>query len=305
VSVLLPTHNRPAWLAEAVASVLAGEFTDLELLVSNNGNPEHTRELARAVPDPRVRWLEQDPSTGMLENFLAALVEARGRYVAVLHDDDRWAPNFLAALVPPLRHRPDAVLSFADHFLIDAAGRVNQVATERNSRRWGRTALAEGYHQPFFELAARQSVAVTGCVFRRDAVAASALSPGVGPCYDVWLCYLLACTGGAAHYRPERLLYLRWHAGSDTASRDLAGPRSAIECHGQMLGDHRMRAYAGVLRQRLARDHLSAGATLLRDGARRTAREHLVASSRMRPSWKATAGLAASWLAPSAVLNRI
>jgi hypothetical protein len=60
-----------------------------------------------------------------------------------------------------------------------------------------------------------------------------------------------------------------------------------------------------VLRERLARDHLSAGATLLRDGARRTAREHLVASSRMRPSWKATAGLAASWLAPTAVLNRI
>jgi hypothetical protein len=98
---------------------------------------------------------------------------------------------------------------------------------------------------------------------------------------------------------------MRWHAGSDTASRDLAGPRSAIECHGRMLGDHRMRAYTGVLRERLARDHLSAGATLLRDGARRTAREHLVASSRMRPSWKATAGLAASWLAPTAVLNPV
>jgi len=305
VSVVMPTHNRPVWLAEAIGSVLAGHFTDLEVLVSNNGRPEHTRDLAARVSDARVRWLEQDPATGMLENFLTALGQARGRYIAVLHDDDRWAPNMLTTLVPPLRRRSDAVLSFADHFVMDAQGKVDLAATDRNSKRWGRAGLAQGYHQPFFELAARQSVAITGCVFRRDALPPSAVTVVRGACYDLWISYALASTSGAAYYRDERLLYSRRHLGSVSRSRELAGPGSAIACHLRMLQDQRMGAYTGVLRRRLARDHLSAGAVLLRRGARRRAREHLTTSSRMHPSWKATAGLAASWLAPTALLNRL
>src|SRR5262249_61213009 len=58
VSVVLPTHNRPIWLAEALTSVLDGQFQDLEVVVSNNGNPEHTRSLPRAIGDPRGRWIE-------------------------------------------------------------------------------------------------------------------------------------------------------------------------------------------------------------------------------------------------------
>ena len=64
-----PTHNRPEWLAEALDSVLTGDFADLEVVVSNNGRPEDTRELARVVPDARVRWIEQDQSLGMMETF--------------------------------------------------------------------------------------------------------------------------------------------------------------------------------------------------------------------------------------------
>lgn len=305
VSVVLPTHNRPVWLAEAIRSVLAGDFIDFEVVVSNNGEPAHTRELSKVITDPRVRWLEQAPATGMLSNFVAALGAARGRYVAVLHDDDRWAPGLLATLVPPLERRQDAVLSFVDHYMVDARGRIERAATERSSRQWGRTGLAQGYHQPFFELAARQSVAITGCVFRRAALPLALLPPSVGSFYDIWLCYQLACTGGAAYYHDERLLYYRRHAGSASSARGLEPARSAIAGRQRMLDDLRMRAYTGVLRERLARDHLTAGAELLRRGARRRARAHLATSARMHPSWKATVGLAASWLAPTALLDRL
>src|SRR5829696_4045889 len=161
VSVLLPTHNRPAWLAEALDSVLTGDFADLEVVVSNNGRPEDTRELARVVSDPRVRWMEQDQTTTAFQNFLGALDQARGKYIAILHDDDRWQRHFLAALVPALERRSDAVLGFTDHYRMDAHGEIDVAATKSNSRRWGRTGLARGYHQPFFEITARQTVAIT------------------------------------------------------------------------------------------------------------------------------------------------
>jgi glycosyltransferase involved in cell wall biosynthesis len=304
VSVLLPTHNRPQWLAEALNSVLTGDFADLEVVVSNNGRPEDTRELARVVPDARVRWIEQDPTTGF-QNFLAALAQARGKYVAILHDDDRWQPHFLAALIPALERRSDAVLGFTDHYRMDAHGEIDIAATEANSRRWGRTGLAHGYHQPFFDIAARQTVAITGCVFRRASLPVSAFTPEVGFFYDIWITYQLACTGGAAYYFDERLAYRRVHDTSASASHDLAGYVSAIRCRQRMIVDPRMKPHVGVLRERLARDHLSAGAVLLRRGSRFGAREHLLTAARLAPSWKAVGGVAATWLAPPSVLARL
>jgi glycosyltransferase involved in cell wall biosynthesis len=305
VSVLLPTHNRPGWLSQALNSVLTGDFDDLEVVVSNNGEPEHTRELARVVEDSRVRWLEQDQSSGMLQNFLAALSQARGTYVAVLHDDDRWLPGFLAALVPVLERRSDAVLGFTDHFVMDVDGRVNAALTESYSREWGRVDLTAGFHQPFLDLAARQTVAITGSVFRRDALQAASLTPDVGSFYDIWMTYQLACTGGAAYYHDERLMCYRVHPMSATATNDLTGYLSTISWRNRMLSDPSMQPYRGVLSRRLARDHLSAGAVLLRQGDRLHAREHLEMAVRLAPSWKAAGGLAASWVAPRSVLARL
>ena len=304
VSVLVPTHNRPQWLAEALDSVLRGEFADLEVVVSNNGRPEDTRELAQAVRDPRIRWIEQDQTTAF-QNFLAALTQARGKYVAILHDDDRWQPRFLAALVPALERRSDAVLAFTDHYRMDADGGIDVAATESNSRRWGRTGLARGYYQPFLEIAARQTVAITACVFRRASLSASALTPEVGSFYDIWITYQLACTGGAAFFQDERLALRRVHDSSASASHDLAGYVSAIRCRQRMIADPRMEPHVGVLRERLARDHLSAGAVLLRRGSRFGARNHLLTAARLAPSWKAVAGVAATWLAPTSMLPRL
>jgi glycosyltransferase involved in cell wall biosynthesis len=305
VSVLLPTHNRPEWLAEALESVLTGDFEDFEVLVSNNGRAEDTRELARVVRDARVRWIEQDESLGMLDNFLAALSQARGKYVALLHDDDRWLPGFLAALVPPLERRSDGVLGFVDHFVVDGDGRIDEAATESFSRQFGRKALAAGFHQPFFELAARQTVAITGAVFRRASLPISAFTPEVGSFYDIWTTYQLARTGGAAYYHDERLLYYRVHNTSVTASNALAAHLGNISCRKSMLADPSMRPYRAVLRKRLAQDHVSAGAVLLRQGERVRAREHLEIAARLAPNWKSAGGLAASWLAPRRVLARL
>jgi GT2 family glycosyltransferase len=305
VSVVLPTHNRPAWLAEALRSVLGGTFDDLEVVVSNNGNPEDTRRLGAAISDPRVRWVEQDPALGMMDNFLAGLALARGRYVAVLHDDDRWAPRFLAVLVPPLERLPEAVLSFADHYLVDERGRVDLPATEANTVRWGRAELREGLHRPFFRLVASQSVAMTGCVFRRDALPVEELAPDVGPFYDVWTFYLLAKSGGAAYFSPERLLYYRSHRASDSSAAHVAANLAAIRGRERMLQDPCLLPHRHVITKRLARDHLLVGADRLRRGGRREARFHLAAALRLHPTLKALGGWTASWIAPSSVLGRL
>jgi glycosyltransferase involved in cell wall biosynthesis len=305
VSVVLPTHNRPDWLAEALRSVLDGEFGDFEVVVSNNGDPAHTRKLAAAIRDTRVRWIEQPADLGMLPNFLAALSLARGEYVAVLHDDDWWSPRFLGALVPPLERHPETVLAFADHFLVNEHGDLELAATDANTLQWGRANLAEGLHRPFFGLVARQSVAITGCVFRRSALPVSEVTPEVGSFYDSWTTYLLARTGGAAYFTRERLLYYRSHDESHSSSRDPSAPLAAAYCRRLMWDDPGLLPYRSLLKKQLGVNHESAGGRLLRQGARGPARAQLAAAIRLHPSWRAAAGWAASWVAPRAMLARL
>jgi glycosyltransferase involved in cell wall biosynthesis len=305
VSVVLPTHNRPIWLAEALTSVLEGEVDDIEVVVSNNGVPAHTRRLQTEIPDPRVRWVEQHPTLGPLDNFLAALAVTRGKYVAVLHDDDRWSPRFLSVLVPPLERHSEAVLAFADHYVVDEQGKIDATATDANTVRWGRALLHEGLHQPFYDAVARQSVAITGCVFRRDALPVAEITPDVGPFYDIWTSYLLARTGGAAYFSRDRLLYYRAHVWSETAARDLSAPLAAIRCRRRMLQDPGLRPYRRLIMGLLARDHVSVGGELLRRGERNAARAHLAAALRLKPTLKAFGGWTGTWLAPSNVLAHL
>lgn len=304
-SVVITTHNRPVWLAEALEGVLASEFEDFEVIVTNNGDPRDTRRLRDTVQDLRVRWLEQDQDLGMLENLLAGVGKARGRYVAILHDDDRWSPRFLAVLVRALERNPEAVLAFCDHHIIDASGRVDVNATTRATHKFGRADLSEGLIRDFLGAVIRQSVKITGCVWRRDSLPISELSPAVAAHLDVWLAYLLARDGRAAYFTPERLMSYRLHAGSHSASRDPAVWLAGIECQERMMRDPKLTAHADVLRRRVAGYHRLAGEGMLRQGQRVPAREHLTTAMQLSPTPRALAGWAASWIAPRSLLARL
>jgi glycosyltransferase involved in cell wall biosynthesis len=110
VSVVIPTYNQPALLAEAVASALAQTLADLEVVVVDDGSTDDTpaRLAALAAADPRVRVVRQpNAGTGAARN--RGVREARGRYVALMDHDDLWLPTKLAEQVAYLDARPDCV----------------------------------------------------------------------------------------------------------------------------------------------------------------------------------------------------
>ncbi len=83
-TVIIPTRNRPDFLAESVRSVLAQDYGDFELLVVNDGG------------DPVTTF--QDRRIGVLDNQQRGAVAARnlgvgaarGTFIAFLDDDDQW-----------------------------------------------------------------------------------------------------------------------------------------------------------------------------------------------------------------------
>jgi glycosyltransferase involved in cell wall biosynthesis len=100
VSVVVPTHGRPALLAEALAGVAAQTRRPDEVVVADDLGDERSAEVAtacaRATGLP-VRYLPCPPAAGAARARNRGAAEARGEVIAFLDDDDRWAPGHLAA----------------------------------------------------------------------------------------------------------------------------------------------------------------------------------------------------------------
>jgi glycosyltransferase involved in cell wall biosynthesis len=95
VSVVVPTHNRPAFLAEALASVRTQTFTDYEIIVVSNGENAATRRASREVAAAHnSRYFAVDEGNlPFARNFGAE--QANGSWIAFLDDDDLWLPSKL------------------------------------------------------------------------------------------------------------------------------------------------------------------------------------------------------------------
>ncbi len=100
VSVLIPSYERPRYLREALASVLAQTHRRLEIIVHDNASPDrpgrHRRRLRRSAHRAAP---QQATNLGVAANLAAGLARCTGKYVAILGDDDLWHPEFVAALV--------------------------------------------------------------------------------------------------------------------------------------------------------------------------------------------------------------
>lgn len=106
VSVIIPTHNRPALLGGAIRSVLNQTFQDFELLVVDDASDDNPEHVVRSFADPRIRFVRHTVAQGGGAARNTGIRDTSGMYVAFLDDDDVWYPQKLALQVPLLDHGP-------------------------------------------------------------------------------------------------------------------------------------------------------------------------------------------------------
>ena len=104
VTVILPTQGLRASLHEALASVLAQEGTDFEVVVVDDSATEtqplaERSTLATFWHDPRVRVLPWHRQEGCAAAKAAGLAIARGEWVCYLDDDNVMLPGRLSRAV--------------------------------------------------------------------------------------------------------------------------------------------------------------------------------------------------------------
>jgi len=96
VSVVVPCYNRAGTVGSSVRSVLEQSFSDLELIVVDDGSTDTTLGILDAIDDPRLQILRKDTNAGVSAARNSGIATARAQWVAFQDSDDIWHPDKLA-----------------------------------------------------------------------------------------------------------------------------------------------------------------------------------------------------------------
>lgn len=112
VSMGMPVYNGEQYLARALDSLLAQDFEDFELVISDNGSTDGTEAICRAYAerDSRISYHRVEENRGAAWNFNRAFELSRGEYFRWACHDDMCEPTHLSRCVEVLDGSPDSVV---------------------------------------------------------------------------------------------------------------------------------------------------------------------------------------------------
>lgn len=124
ISVVMPAYKAEKTIGQAIDSVLAQTFKDLELIVVNDCSPDDTRKVMeeKAMLDERVRCFDNDKNRGASYTRNYAVKEARGEWIAFLDSDDMWTPDKLEKQLALKEKYDDGVIFYTASSFIDDNG---------------------------------------------------------------------------------------------------------------------------------------------------------------------------------------
>ena len=107
-TIVIPTKNRPVLLKDAIQSVLWQNYTDFELIVSDNFNDVATQEVIASFSNhPKFRSVRTEHELNMIDHWEFATKHAVGKYVIVLADRKVLYQNALKKITKAIKKFPD------------------------------------------------------------------------------------------------------------------------------------------------------------------------------------------------------
>ena len=118
-SVVIPLYNKERCIARAIQSVLNQTYSDLELMIVDDGSTDGGAEVVESFTDPRVRLVSQE-NAGVSAARNRGIAEARADMIAFLDADDEWLPGFLETILRLAERFPESGAFAMAYEVVDA-----------------------------------------------------------------------------------------------------------------------------------------------------------------------------------------
>jgi glycosyltransferase involved in cell wall biosynthesis len=218
ITVCIPTYNRAASLAKALASAQAQTVREIEIVVVDNHSTDDTERVVAdaARSDSRIRYVRHAQNIGMANNFSACIAEARGELIKFLCDDDLLAPQCVATLERALQ-QPGVVMAACARQMVGDSLHARRIMGVRRH-----AAVVDGGAMIREILAGRTKIGEPTAVLFRRAEALRGFDARYEQAFDVEMwCHLLR--RGSLAYVPEPLCSVQWHAEMATRANIASG----------------------------------------------------------------------------------
>lgn len=132
VSVVLPSYKHPLWIAESIESILNQTYTDLELIIVDDGSNDGSAEIIKsyAQKDNRVKFEIFPENKGAVFAFARCMEMTTGQYIALTSSDDIWELDKLEQQVPLLEESNNLGAVFGLPRFIDSKGNELDIKSE-------------------------------------------------------------------------------------------------------------------------------------------------------------------------------
>ncbi|TMP74030.1 glycosyltransferase [Pseudoalteromonas sp. S1608] len=130
VTIYLPTKNRLDFLKRAVRSVFSQTYTNIELIVVNDGSTDNTQQWLDelSLKEPRLLVITEQKSIGACAARNKAINNANGQFITGLDDDDEFLPDRIKIFL----ENYDPKYSFLSHGVLWFYGRKGKVIDATN-----------------------------------------------------------------------------------------------------------------------------------------------------------------------------
>jgi glycosyltransferase involved in cell wall biosynthesis len=93
ISVIIAVYDREKYIATAISSILSQTFSDLEIVIVDDGSTDGTVSIIKSFQSDRIRFF-QNKHTGCWKTKNFAIREAKGEYLCFIDSDDFISPDF-------------------------------------------------------------------------------------------------------------------------------------------------------------------------------------------------------------------
>lgn len=216
VEILLATYNGERYLSSQLASLLAQDWDDFSITVSDDGSTDATWTILEqfAAKSQKIRLLRNAARNGIIGNFTFLMEQSTAEYVAFCDQDDLWDSNKLSILMEQMKKLEAAhekaipILLYSDMRLIDVEDRILTTSL------WKQAGVIPPKAR-FRNLLAQNLV--TGCTTLANRVLLEKAKPicGFSPImmHDYWLS-LVAMAFGVCYPVETQTISYRQHASN-------------------------------------------------------------------------------------------